>query len=101
MSVKKESLRGESEKRAINIHVHFVTGVVANAPNYAAQKYFGRSAAGYSRADLDHYYGPRNIVERARSLAYRHGTLLLTSKRCLKKLVFVQPKHSDVRLNRM
>jgi hypothetical protein len=53
------------QTRAITIHVHLVTGVVANAPKYAAQKYFGRSAASYSRAEIENYYGPRNIARRA------------------------------------
>jgi predicted TIM-barrel fold metal-dependent hydrolase len=47
--------------KAIDVHVHVETEITDNAANAAAQKYFGKSGAGTSRADLANYYRSRNI----------------------------------------
>jgi uncharacterized protein len=46
---------------AIDTHVHIETEVAGNAANDAAQKYFGHSGAGHSRAELANYYRSRKI----------------------------------------
>jgi predicted TIM-barrel fold metal-dependent hydrolase len=47
--------------RAIDVHVHVETEITGNAANAAAQKYFGESGVGSSRADLANYYRSRKI----------------------------------------
>ncbi len=47
--------------KAIDVHVHIETEVAGNAANEAAQKYFGDSGAGRSRAALADYYRSQKI----------------------------------------
>jgi predicted TIM-barrel fold metal-dependent hydrolase len=49
------------ELKAIDVHVHVETEVEGNAANAAAEKYFGHSGAGHSRAELAEYYRSRKI----------------------------------------
>src|SRR5580692_291205 len=49
------------ELKAIDVHVHVETEIEGNAANAAAEKYFGHSGAGHSRAELAEYYRSRKI----------------------------------------